>query len=391
MIHIDILAASAAIARAQPRVGPLLESLVSSGRLPPSLLFAGPEGSGKELMAIRLAAVLNCEASCAPASALEGGPGLEAGAGRAGRAALGGSREGTCPSCGKVRHLEHPDLHLIYPVPYGEWERDLRDIIASRREDFFARGEFGHRARSIGIDLVRRIIEALSKFPYEGRRSVVILFEAHLATTEAQNALLKLLEEPPSSAQIILVTEFPDRLLPTILSRCYEVRFETLAPEAVADFLATFYSVEKEEAGRHAALAQGNLRRGIQFLEERFLTLWKDAAGAVRLVVDGKPKELVGEAAALADAYTREEVAELLEEATGIFSLIIRNREGQATGQERETLERALGAGRLPAAAARDLPGDIRKVSNAMESLRRNADVELTLSQLLLDLAGEWY
>jgi DNA polymerase-3 subunit delta' len=320
-------------------------------------------------MAVRLAAMLNCEA-----------PG-----------ALAGCGDRACPSCGKVRNLEHPDLHLIYPVPYGEWERDLAEVVASRREDFFARGEFGHRGRSIGIELVRRVIEALSKFPYEGRRSVVILFEAHLATTEAQNALLKLLEEPPSSAQIILVTEFPDRLLPTILSRCYEIRFEALAPEAVADFLATFYSVERGEAERLAALAQGNLRRAIQLLDERFLNLWKDAVGAVRLVLEGKSKELIGEAAALAGSYTREEAAELLEEATIIFSLIIRNSEGQATDRERETLERALGAQRLDAAAARDLPGDIRKVSNAMESLRRNADVELTLSQLLLDLAGTWY
>lgn len=386
MIHIDILAASAAIAKAQTRVGPLLASLVSTGRLPPSLLFAGPEGSGKELMAMRLAAMLNCEANGAQAGSPAGGAGGEQTA-----AALAGCGDWTCTSCRKVRNLEHPDLHLVYPVPYGEWERDLAEIIASRREDFFARGEFGQRARSIGIDLVRRVIEALSKFPFEGRRSVVILFEAHLATTEAQNALLKLLEEPPSSAQIILVTEFPDRLLPTVLSRCYEVRFEALAPEAVRDFLVTFYSVEKEEAGRLAALAQGNLRRGIRFLEERFLNLWKDAAGAVRLVIDGKPKELVGEAAALADSYTREEVGELLEEATIIFSLIIRNSEGQASDQERETLERALGAERLAAVAGRDIPGDIRKVSNAMESLRRNADVELTLSQLLLDLTGTWY
>jgi DNA polymerase III delta prime subunit len=377
VIGIDILAASSTIAKAQGRAGSLLATLVKNGRLPPSLLFAGPEGSGKELMAVRLAAMINCRSIGSPAGRVASAPDI--------------CGDPPCPACAKVRNLEHPDLHLIYPVPYGEWERDLAEVIASRREDFFARGEFGHRARSIGIELVRRVIEALSKFPYEGNRSVVILFEAHLATVEAQNALLKLLEEPPPSAQLILVTEFPDRLLPTILSRCYEVRFEALSPRAVEGFLETFYSIEGEEARRLSVLSQGNLRRGIQFLDERFIGLWKDAAGAMRLVIDRRQKELVGEAVALSGEYTREEVEELLDEATILLSLVIRHREGLATDDERNTLAGALGVERLDPAASRDLPGDIRKLTNAIGSLRRNADVELTLSQVFLDLAGAWY
>ena len=57
----DILAAAERIARAQTRVGPLVEGLIASGKLPPALVFAGPEGAGKELMAVKLAAALNCE------------------------------------------------------------------------------------------------------------------------------------------------------------------------------------------------------------------------------------------------------------------------------------------------------------------------------------------
>ena len=67
-------------------------------------------------------------------------------------------------------------------------------------------------------------LSALAKHPFEGRRSVVVVFEAHLATTEAQNALLKILEEPTASAVIVLVTEYPDRLLPTILEYEQAVR-----------------------------------------------------------------------------------------------------------------------------------------------------------------------
>jgi DNA polymerase III delta prime subunit len=390
VITIDILAAAETIARAQTRVAPLLEDLVSAGTLPPSLIFAGSEGSGKELMAVRLAAMLNCE-RFGPASG-------EAGRGDGGRASR---REhasrypcGTgdrCPACAKVRTLEHPDFHAIYPVPHGEADSGLAIVLDSRREDFFATGEFGNRARSIGIDLVRGAIETLSKQPFEGRRSVVAFFEAHLATVEAQNSLLKLLEEPPRSAAIVLVTEFPDRFLPTVLSRCYEVRFDPLPAEVIGSFLGEFYSVEGEEARRLAALAQGNLRRGIRLLEERFLTLWKDSAAAVKLVIEGKGKELLGEAAALSSRYTREEIAELLGEMAITFGLLLRNRDGRLGETERDVLEATLGRGEVAAASKRDLIVDIRKIFYSSENLRRNADAELTLSQLLLDLAGKWY
>jgi DNA polymerase III delta prime subunit len=285
-------------------------------------------------------------------------------------------------------------------VPHGDADTGLPLVAASRREDFFARGEFGSKSRSIGIDLVRLVLEALSKHPFEGKRSVVAIFEAHLATAEAQNALLKILEEPPASAAIVLVTEYPDRLLPTIRSRCHEVRFDPLPAAAIAGFLEEFYSVEGEEAKRLAALAQGNLRRGIDLLDDRFLRLWKDAAAVVGLVIDGKKRELIAEAEELAGysetrsrnrGYSREDIAELLEEMIILFGLVIRHRDGRVEGSERRILEDSIGAARLAAAAARNLPGDIGKISAAVESLRRNADLELTLSHLFLDLARAWY
>ncbi len=367
----------------------MIDGLAASGKLPPALLFAGPEGAGKELMALRLAARLNCDVGRGGGAAETAGLfGEDPGAAAAGAACGAGAR---CRACAKIRSFEHPDLHLIHPVPSGEWEKDLAAVIESRREDFFAYGEFGTRARSVGIDLIRHVIEALSKQPFEGRRSVVVVFEAHLATTEAQNALLKTLEEPPPSAVIVLVTEFPDRLLPTILSRCHEIRFGPLPVEAVADMLERFRSVEREEARRIAAIAQGNLRRAVKLLEERFLALWRDAAGVARLVVDGKGTELLAEAEGLARRYSREEARDLLEELALLLGLALRGREGRLDAAGEAALREALGAERTARAASRDLIGDLRKVAAAMESLRRNADIDLTLAHLLLDLTGTWY
>lgn len=337
--------------------------MLQSGRLPHSLLFVGPEGAGKELAAVDLAARLNCETSSNDSAR-------------------------ACASCRRVSTLEHPDLHLVYPVPHAEWEKSVLAIMESRREDFFNYGEFGNRARSVGINSIRRVIEAVSKHPYEGRHTVVIIFEAHLATVEAQNAVLKLLEEPPASTVLILVTGYPDRLLPTIVSRCQQIRFDRLSPETVAAFLESFYCVEAAEAERIAAHSEGNLRRGIKFLDERFLGIRKDAVSLIRLVLDGKARELLGESQAIAYRYTREEIEELLAESAGILRLVMR--EGGSDGGM-DYLDREIGKARLKQALKRDIPSDIGRIRRAARALRRNANAELTMSQLLLDLTGKWY
>ena len=89
--------------------------------------------------------------------------------------------------------------------------------------------------------------------------------------------------------------------------------------------------------------------------------------------------------------YAREEAGELLEEAVIMFGLVLRSRDGRLGEAEREMLEEALGKEKLTAAGGRDLVADIKKIFYSIQSLRRNADVELTLSQLFLDLAGKWY
>ena len=354
------------MAEGQSRVELLLARFAETGNLPHSLLFTGPEGSGKTLLAVEMAARINCD------------PG-------------GGVPDGECPSCGKVRRFEHPDLHLVFPVPYGDWEKALPVVIESRREDFFAHGEFGSRARSIGIDIIRGVIEAVSKHPFEGRKNVVVLFEAHLMTTEAQNAFLKLLEEPPPSALLVLVTEYPDRLLETVRSRCRRLRFDYLQPGLVQSFLERFYSVESGEAKRISLLAEGNLRRGVRLLEEGFAGMRRVASSIVRLVVDGKGKELIAEAEGLARGYGREDIVMLLDEVAVLLRLVMRSQSGIATDDERALIGEMVGAGAVKRALKRDIPSDLRKIQGAARNLSRNVDAELTLSQLLLDLTGKWY
>lgn len=357
----DILAAVNLVAAGQSRAAGLLAAMSAGARLPHALLFTGPDGAGKEFIAVKLAAMLVCDK---------------------------GDACGGCPACRRVSRLEHPDLHLVYAVPSGELDDGTAAVIENRRTDFLAGGELGNRARSIGIDAVRRISERVSRRPFEGKRSVTIVFEAHLATAEAQNALLKILEEPPPSAAIVLVTQRADRLLPTIVSRCREIRFDPLPDGTVAEYLSTFHSVSGGEARRLAARAEGNLRRAAKFLDERFLGQRRDAAALLRLALVGPARLIPGEAETAARTYTREETLEMLDEMAAILRGLIRAECDEAAGREAAD---EIGPEACAAAAGRDLAADIRSIAECARNLRRNADMELALAQLLLALAGKWY
>lgn len=357
----DILAAARLTSEGGTGAFRLLERLVSSGRVPAAMVFTGPKGAGKELAAIRFASLALCP---------EGGC-------------------GGCPACEKISTLEHPDLHLVYPVPSGGADKSMPALLESRREDFLARGEFGSRARSIGIDRVREVVSMISRQPFEASRSVVAFFEAHLATVEAQNAMLKMLEEPPPSSVIVLVTERIDRLLSTIESRCRQIRFDPLPDGVVARYLVRFLSVEEKEARRLALIAAGDLRRAVSLLDERFLSMRGDAAALLRLVLEERNRQIPRESESVARRYTREETAELLEEMISILRGLMTA--GVRGGGRADPAAGEVGEPAAAAAAKRDLAADIGKVAGAARNLARNVDIELTLTQLLLDLTGKWY
>src|SRR3954454_10898402 len=161
----------------------LLSRSVAGGTLPPSLLFAGPAGVGKHLAAVSVAQALNC-GNAAPRAE---GTGLDA--------------CGVCAACTRIARAVHPDVLFVSP------------------------GESG----SIKIDQVRDVIDRAAYRPFEGRRRVVIIDQADALVPAAQNALLKTLEEPPSSSVFILVTARPDVLLATVRSRCPQLRFRPLS------------------------------------------------------------------------------------------------------------------------------------------------------------------
>jgi DNA polymerase-3 subunit delta' len=198
------------------RLVDLLSRSAGAGALPPSLLFTGPAGVGKRLTAVALAQSLNCPH---PRSSVNGHP----------------DACGTCSVCKRIARGVHPDVPIVEPGDSG----------------------------SIKIEQVRDIVERVAYRPFEGRRRVVIVDEADALVTSAQHALLKTLEEPPPSSVFVLVTARPDVLLPTVRSRCPQLRFRPLSADDIASVLVARGRTESE-ARAVAATADGSLGQALE-------------------------------------------------------------------------------------------------------------------------------
>jgi DNA polymerase III subunit delta' len=172
-------------ARGHRRLAALLARSVGRDMLPPSLIFSGPAGPDMREMAIAAAQAINCLAPAGDGEARDSC--------------------GTCAACTRIARRVHPDVIVVEPGDSG----------------------------SIKIDQIRDVIDRAGFRPFEGRRRVVIVDEADTMAAGAQNALLKTLEEPPSSSSFILVTARPDMLLPTVQSRCPRLRFQSVGRDAV--------------------------------------------------------------------------------------------------------------------------------------------------------------
>ncbi len=224
----------------------LIARAVTRDTLPPCLVFTGPAGVGKRRLALAVAELLNCEVM---ANAAEQ-PNPDA--------------CGECRACQRIQRGVHADVLLIEP------------------------GETG----AIKVDAVRAVVDQAAYRPFEGRRRVVIIDDADRLVPEAQNALLKTLEEPPECSVFLLVTSRPDMLLPTVRSRCPDLRFGGLSTGDIVDLLVHRHEFEPAAARAAAACADGSLAHALETGSADHLQARQSAAAVLRALAPGpNPKQ----------------------------------------------------------------------------------------------------
>lgn len=193
----------------------LLGNLLSRNRIPNGLMFFGPAGVGKAMTALMFAKAVNCKE-------------------------VPGDACGTCLSCRKIDSGNHPDIVQVSPVK---------------------------KSRIIDVEAIDNVIEMASLRPYEAAWRIFIIHDADRMRGPAQNHLLKTLEEPLGPSVFILVTEYPQALLPTIRSRCQRVRFRALHPDTVTELLLREREIDGELASAIAGIAQGQMSRAFDLVD----------------------------------------------------------------------------------------------------------------------------
>ena len=183
----------------------LVLNRLAAGRIPHATLIVGPPHIGKSTLARVFAQAVQCSGP-APLPC------------------------GVCTSCRKITSGNHPDVRIL-DAP----------------------------GQPLKIDQVRDLQRELSLSPYEGRWRVAVLCEFERATTEAANALLKTLEEPPSYVALVLTATEADVLLPTIVSRCQVLWLRALSVVQVKDALVSQWGVDAREADILSHLCNGRL------------------------------------------------------------------------------------------------------------------------------------
>ena len=320
------------------RVKPALKRMLVTDRLPGAMLFTGEEGIGKKRFALEVARALNCRTP----------KDLEA--------------CGVCPSCVRIARLNYPQREDA-----DEWTQ----IIWTDHPDV---GLVVAPKRVLRVEQMRQIEKEANFRPFEGKARVFLIDEADKLNDNSANALLKVLEEPPRTSHLILITARPAMLLPTILSRCQMIRFSPLTPDEIESHLIKQDSIDKKTARLRARAAGGSLGRALAGDLVTFTSQRKAMLKVLNaLVLSEDRAQLLRSAEQLNEAQYKEEFEERLD----VLETLIRDAWMLSLGVEPAQL------------VNEDLLPELREVSQKMDSSRAGEwilQIEYLREQLIVNV-----
>ena len=227
-----------------------MRRFVDENRLAHALLITGHQGNGKLPLAVALAHYLLCKNRC------------------------NGEPCGCCPTCVKVNKLVHSDLHFVFPVlkkkgSSADSNPVSDDYITEWREQFLKNPYFSYTdwLQKMGVENQQpmiydresgEILQKMSMQSREGGWKIVIIWLPEKMRELGSNKLLKIIEEPPKDTLFILVSEEPEKIIPTILSRTQRIDVPRLSNDEIAQALQSRYSLSPEDALQIARLSGGS-------------------------------------------------------------------------------------------------------------------------------------
>ena len=232
---------------------------VKENRIPHAQLLRGPEGVGKLGLAIAYARYICCENRGETDAC------------------------GTCPSCVKYNKLAHPDLHFVFPVikPTGKSSVVCDDFVADFRstliespyfsmQDWYARISDDAKQGMIYANESQEIIRKLSLKTYESEYKIMIIWLPEKMNDTCANKLLKILEEPPEKTVFLMVSNAPDEIITTILSRTQHIHVPRLTTDEIVVALLQNRDLDitQQDAVNVARISNGSYLGALAILGE---------------------------------------------------------------------------------------------------------------------------
>ncbi|MCA9735945.1 DNA polymerase III subunit delta', partial [candidate division KSB1 bacterium] len=173
---------------------------------------------------------------------------------------------GTCKSCLLFSSGNHPNYHLVFPHPKAAKDTEIQGVLQTIKMNPYQL-KLPWNNPQISIDSIREVRRNLGLKTFGHKSRVIVIIDAHKMTTEATNAVLKVLEEPPQETYFFLLSSDQDNLLPTIISRCQLIPFHDLTDDEILNGLMSSQHQSEAELRLVARMARGSMRRALHLLE----------------------------------------------------------------------------------------------------------------------------
>jgi DNA polymerase-3 subunit delta' len=237
----------------------IIEKLLRSvheERVSHAQIFAGNEGCGSLALALAYARYISCENRSEHDSC------------------------GTCKSCVKYEKMIHPDLHFVFPVIKGkkatdpvsdhyleEWREFVKSSPYFTLNNWLDTIDVGNAQGMIFASEAAEIIKKLSLKTFESDFKIMIIWLPEKMHQATANKLLKMIEEPPEKTLFLLVSIEPDKVIPTILSRCQMVKIPSFKAGDIEKYLVQRFGIAHEKASDIARVSTGSITRAVELCE----------------------------------------------------------------------------------------------------------------------------
>jgi len=243
----------------QDEIKKKLIQTVLDGRISHAQLFTGAEGSGSLALALAYAQYISCTNK------------------------LGADSCGVCPSCNKYLKLIHPDLHFVFPVNTTEAvtkkEPVSDDFIFKWREmlleepyptlfEWYEKIGIENKQGIINVRESAEIIRKLNLKTFESDYKIMIIWLPEKMNLASANKLLKILEEPYENTVFMLVTESPEQIIPTILSRTQMLKIPAIEPGPMSEALKKRFEMTDGEIQDAVRLSEGNYNKAVENIQK---------------------------------------------------------------------------------------------------------------------------